>query len=200
MVQKSKVTKAEKARRQAQSSRDKKTTVKQTIPRQPKAARPKARSQSGGGGSYAKLVLDPCHGPLTQTNLPGSAGGQQVRCPFRVIATMPSTTVGVNGAAVSGGTNQNTLFGILTPHAMVPGSGPAAISVVSADNETYVRASFAAPGQYSIASDPTGLSSMAAMAGEMRPVAACIRISCLSTDVQNSGLFFLVTRALTDSS
>jgi len=152
---------------------------------------PKASKARGTGGldAYSRLVLDPCHGPFTQTNLPGSAGGQQVRCPFRQIVTVPSSTQSITGAAITGGVVSNTLFGCLTPHAMVPGSGPPALSISSQGSET--AAFSAAPGaNYCLGADPVGLSSMAAIAGEMRPVAACIRISCLSQDTSNGGLFF----------
>lgn len=107
-----------------------------------------------------------------------------------MIVTAPTPTTGINGATISGGSNQNTLFGVLAPHAMVPGVGPAAISIVSADTETFVRTSMPTSGFFSTTSDPVGLSAMAAMAGEMRPVAACIRVACLSADTLNSGLFF----------
>jgi len=185
---KSKNTKEERARRKMQSQKDKKgrTTVMVQMPAKSKK---KTKGLKTGSDSYARLVLDPCHGPFTQSNMPGIGGGQAIRMPFRLKVTVPSATSNITGGAITGGAVSDTLTAILTPHAMVPGVGPFSLSVVSTSNESQVLGGPPAAG-YFVAQDPVGLTALASMAGEARPIAACVRISCLGSDTVNSGLFF----------
>jgi len=76
---------------------------------------------------------------------------------------------------------------ILAPHAMLPGSGPASLTAFSAANETGTPAT---AGGYGFLYDSPGLSALTSFVGEMRPVAACVRISCYAPETQNSGMFF----------
>lgn len=187
MVKKNaKVSKAEAARRAAQSSKDKKSgsgRTTSTLVRQP-AKKSKGPSSSS---PYARLVLDPCMAAFTQSNLPGAGGSTTVRLPFRQIVTLPSSsTVDVNGSPSTGVTISDTLFAVLTPHCMVAGSStPSALGIFCAATESmYIPQ--AGGGTY----DPKGLSGLASYVGEMRPVAACIRITCMGGDSNNTGVFF----------
>jgi len=146
---------------------------------------------SGAGLDYAKLVLDPCNAQFCQSNMPGNSGAQQVRLPFRQICTVPTATVGINGQTITGGTVCNTISAILTPHAMVQAGGPTALAfrAISGETTQYATTGINGTPLYSY-SDPAGLSSLASFVGEMRPVAACVRITCLGGDSLNQGLFF----------
>lgn len=186
------VSKSELARRKAQAAKDKRGTASAKQRSTPMSvARTKSNKKTGpkGGTSsqYARLVLDPCNAPFTQSNMPGSGGAQAIRVPFRQIAYVPSAGVGCSGAAVSGFPSCDTLFAVLTPHAMVSGGGPSVLGIYGAVNETTVANGTS--GSY-IWTDPPGLSGLNSYVGEMRPAAACVKISCMATDTVNSGLFF----------
>jgi len=178
---------AEMRRRKEQSSRDKKSLARKPAVTMGKSRMPRqVRGQSNG---YSKLILDPCNAQFSQSNMPGNGGAQQVRVPFRLVTTAPSTAQTANGNSTTSGYNCNTLIGVLTPHAMVSGAGPTAFSVLGLVNESTVPGT-GASGPAFLTGDPPGLSALSSYVGEMRPVAACIRITCLGTDIQNSGMFF----------
>lgn len=189
---KKKVTKAEAQRRKKQASQDK----KKTKPFMPKFVGRKPGKQVSKGptevSNYAKLVLDPCNASFGQSNMPGPTGAQQIRLPFRQILSTTTATTNILGGAITGGANTNTLLAVLTPHAMnAGGTGPNAFSFRAQPNE---GAQFATAGQmgspYFTWGDPNGLPAVNGFAGEMRPVAACIRITCLGADTSNQGMFF----------
>lgn len=190
---KKKVKISEIERRKKQASADKKKQTR-NAPRPVRTLKSKQKAKGSTGGSfpYARLVLDPCNASFCQTNLPGSSGSQQMRCPFRQIYTVPTATTDINGLATSGGTVCDTLQALLVPHAMWPGNGPAAIAVTSKASETDVTpaAGYISSATRYAKADPAGLTGLIAIAGEMRPVAACIRITCLGSDQNNTGLFF----------
>lgn len=193
MAKKKGGSKKESQRRKEQSNRDKKKTPRARQVSMPRMVKSKQKTRQTGGGSmpYARLILDPCNASFCQTNLPGSSGSQQARCPFRQILTVPTPTTGITGTAVSAA-DCNTLLAVLTPHAMFPGFGPSALSYRANSNETSTMATtglITAPAFYGW-TDPAGLSALTSFVGEMRPVAACVRITCLGSDVENSGLFF----------
>lgn len=186
------ISKSELARRKAQAAKDKRGTAsakQRSTPMSVGRTKPSKKTTSKGTGptAYARLVLDPCNAPFTQSNLPGSGGAQAIRVPFRQICYVPSAGVAPSGAALSGMPACDTLFAILVPHAMVAGSGPAALTIYGASNET--GAAQGLSGGF-IQYDPPGLSGLNSYVGEMRPVAACLRITCMATDTANSGLFF----------
>lgn len=183
------VSKSEAARRKSQSSRDKKGTTSSKQNYAPKAVVPtkskKKKSNSAGGNAYAKLVLDPCMALQTQSNMPGNTNTQVVRLPYRQVVYIPTAGVGTNGAAASGMPSCDTIMAILTPHSMVAGGGTFAGIIQGAVNESTAPIS---TGNTSF--DPQGLSGLASYVGEMRPISACVRISCMATDTANSGLFY----------
>lgn len=187
------VSKAEAARRAAQSRKDKKasSSVPKSITMGPKQPRKKVNVSSGAAAAYAKLVLDPCNAQFAQSNMPGNSGAQQVRLPFRRICTTPTATTGITGSAITGGTPCNSLEAVIAPHAMTAVGGPATLCFRAQPNETL---QFATAGQvngpYYDYADPAGLGALTSFVGEMRPIAACIRITCLGSDSQNQGLFF----------
>lgn len=191
MVKKN-VSKAEAKRRAAQSQKDKKTSssVPKSITMVRKSTKKNAPS-SGGISDYARLVLDPCNAQFAQSNMPGNSGAQQVRLPFRQICTVPTATTGLFGQSTTAGAVCNTISAVLTPHAMVNQGGPTAIAYRAINSETtpYTTTGINGTPLYGY-TDPAGLSSLASFVGEMRPIAACIRITCLGSDSQNQGLFF----------
>lgn len=194
MAKKKSITKAEAQRRKMQAMQDKK---KQTGPSRAVSSgkRPTQKRRAGGigfgGSDYAKLVLDPCNAQFSQSNMPGASGAQQVRLPFRVIANTTTSVKGITGATVTGAADCNTLCAVLTPHAMKQAGGPAVLAFRSNATETtpYTTTGLV-NGPYYSYGEPAGLSALNGFAGEMRPVAACIRITCLGTDSDNQGLFF----------
>lgn len=187
------VSKAEAKRRAVQSQMDKRgsSSAPKTITTARKPAK-KNGSSKGGGSDYASLVLDPCNAQFCQSNMPGNSGAQQVRLPFRQILRTPTTTTGLQGETVTGGLNAcNTITGILTPHAMMGVGGPAVLAYRAAMTETMNQTTTGINnGPYYAYGDPVGLNSLNSLAGEMRPIAACIRITCLGNDSNNQGLFF----------
>jgi len=183
-----KVTQAEQKRRKAQAEKDKKRATKQ-VPRSvapAKSTRKSIKAKANTSGSaYAKLVLDPCHAVFTQSNMPGGGGSQMVRCPFRQIVYAQSAGSTLSGTAASGTPACDSFFAVLTPHAMVAGTGPDTLGVFPAIGETSLPIS-----NGGLAVDLQGLSGLSSYAGEMRPVSACVRITCMAPDTSNSGLFF----------
>lgn len=189
---KTKTNKAELQRRKKQASQDKKKG-KAMVTRA--GGRKPAKKSAGVPASipgYAKLVLDPCNATFGQSNMPGATGTQQIRLPFRQILSTTTSTKNILGGTITSGTDANTLLGVLTPHAMRSGGiGPNTFSFRAQPNET---TAFTTAGQmgspYFTWGDPTGLAAVNGFAGEMRPVAACIRITCLGSDIENQGMFF----------
>lgn len=189
MSKKKSVTKAEAARRASQSQKDKSVSRTMGATRTTKSnASKKKRPTGGAGDAYSRLVLNPCTASFGQSNMPGSSGGQCIRLPYRQIAYVPSATNDINGTSGTF-TACDTLTAVLIPHAMCATTAPAALSITSLLNETQVLGQQAAAG-YFISTDPSGLSALNNVAGQMRPVAACLKVSCLGSEVENSGSFF----------
>lgn len=190
MVKTKNVSKAEAKRRAAQSQKDKKASS--TVPKTITVSRKSTKKSSipSSVAAYANLVLDPCNASFAQSNMPGQGGAQQVRLPFRRICSTVGTTTGITGRAITGGSPCNTLFGMLVPHAMKV-SGPCVLSFRASGTEDIFNATTGLVGtDYYDYTDPAGLSQLSGFVGEMRPVAACIRITCLGSDADNQGLFF----------
>lgn len=187
MVKKQNVSKAEAARRAAQASKDKKasrsTRFSSTMVKQPT----KKSKGSSGPPPYAGLVLDPCNARFTQSSLPGAGGSTCVRCPFRQVVYAQKSGVDIFGNADATVTSsRDTIGALLTPHCMINGNGtPGAVSIYGANSEAQT---FLIAGGNS--ADPQGLLGLSSYVGEMRPVAACIRITCMGSDLENTGMFF----------
>lgn len=194
MAKKKSGSKKEAVRRKDQSNRDKKKggsrKMQVVMPRRTNAKQ-KTRKTPGGSMPYARLVLDPCNASFAQSNMPGNSGAQQVRLPFRRICSTVSVTKGIDGQPITGGAECNTLTAVLTPHAMQAGFGPSVLTVRAQPNEVVQHSNLGIINTpYYTYADPAGLSALASFVGEMRPVAACIRITCLGSDIDNQGLFF----------
>lgn len=189
MVKNAKVTKAEAARRAAQSQRDKKSSGRVTTSQRPSSmVKQPAKKRTGKSGPppYARLVLDPCEASFAQSNFAGAGGSTSVRLPFRQIVHLPSSTKTLAGAATTSGPVADTLFAVLTPHCMVAGGGsPYALGIFTAPNETNTILE-SGGAVY----DPKGLSGLSSYVGEMRPTAACLRITCMGSDNENTGIFY----------
>lgn len=185
MTKKKNVSKAEAARRASQSSKDKKASRSMSTVALVRQPQKKRSAGSSGVPSYAALVLDPCKAAFTQSALPGANGSTCIRCPFRQVVTVP------NASTVTGGPSGtvpacDTLFAALIPHAMsTTAASPSAVAIYGAATEQ-AQPSFES-GAFQ---DPQGLASLTSFVGEMRPVAACIRITCMGSDTNNTGIFF----------
>lgn len=187
MANVSKLTSAEASRRKQQSKRDKQRSGKakpgpntgaSSVSGNGKPASD-IRSKASGIDPYTALIMDPCKAQLTPTPLPGREGSSIFRLPFRVILTVPSTTMGIAAGAPGASFNATSISVVFTPSACAQNGATTFAFYGTGDEGGLVGTTTASHGNLNTDwgfGDPTGLSALDNVSSLIRPVAACAKL------------------------
>lgn len=183
------VSNAERIRRKTQSQRDKKPAPSNRVSAKRLAPVPRslpAAKMTKETVDYVKLVLDPCEAKLAYSTLPGTQGSHLFRIPYRITMTVPS-----GNRSITGGTTQGapctTVFLGLFPHAAHFGPAPRLVYMQGALGSGTVPGNNGTSAN-SFSFDPIGLNSLNALAGQVRPIAACIKAHYTGLSGQAAGI------------